>query len=296
MTQFAFNQLYHDTKVNDAWHEAHENNEPCPICHQAVYQGNWRKHMALKHSDVTDPLSYDEARSLSTHEAVITAGLDMFYAVGKALATIHEQRLYRATHSSFKAYCADRWNMSRQRGYQLMKAAGVVDNLECLPMVDTNSLSINERQARALAPLPPQQQRVVYELAVQTAPDGKPTAESLRDLADVAIEVSRTHAIDDGTGEQIEVADIFRQRVLEQSYEREQRHTTYILEGGKKKAERIAAKVEALSTTPTYLFETERTANGLFYVTVRYGVFANAAEANAALIQLQKRIEKDCTK
>lgn len=242
MTQFAYNQLYHDTKVNDAWHEAHENNEPCPICHQAVYQGNWRKHMALKHSDVTDPLSYDEARSLSTHEAVITAGLDMFYAVGKALATIHEQRLYRACHKTFAAYCADRWNMSRQRGYQLIQAAGVIDNLQSLPMVDNSPPPLNERQARELANLEPHEQRIVLEVVKQTAPKGKVTAQHLKSVKKVLKEVVVTHAIDDGTGEQIPViAPVLKAAVIEETYERMQRQEIHIDESNARKEAKLAA-------------------------------------------------------
>lgn len=91
----------------------------------------------------TGQLSLFERDRLVELEAVIARGLQTFVEVGAALLEIRESRLYRETHASFGAYLEDRWQMSRQRGYQLIDAA------EVSTVVDVAS----ERQARELVPL-----------------------------------------------------------------------------------------------------------------------------------------------
>lgn len=118
-------------------------------------------------------LTLEESVALDNHEYTIERGLRTFYAVGNALAQIREGRLYRATHFTFEQYCQDRWNIKQSRAYQLMDAAGVVDNLKSSTIVE---LPANEAQARPLAQLPPDQQPAAWELARDVSPNGKPTA------------------------------------------------------------------------------------------------------------------------
>ncbi len=58
---------------------------------------------------------------------------------------IRDKRLYRQTHSTFEAYCRERWGWSRQRAYQQIEAASYVSSLST--GVDKPE---TERQARAL--------------------------------------------------------------------------------------------------------------------------------------------------
>ena len=79
------------------------------------------------------------------------------HEAGAALATIRDTRLYRATHATFEDYCRARRGIARQTAYQLISAAGVVENVRnCV-----QTLPVNERQVRPLAALTAEQQAVV---------------------------------------------------------------------------------------------------------------------------------------
>ena len=172
-------------------------------------------------------LTTEESAELAALESIVRAGMKVFLQVGAALLTIRDKRLYRAEYSGFDAYCREKWAFSRQRAHQLIKAVEVADSLST--MVDVSTL--NERQVRALVPLPPEERRVVYDLVKATAPGGKVTANHLKSLADVVREVMHTGAIDDGTGVQVPWADatedqkkaLLQANVEEETYERYQR-------------------------------------------------------------------------
>lgn len=91
-------------------------------------------------------LSPAEARHLQALERRIEKGLKTFVEVGLALLEIRDKQLFRLSHTSFEAYCRDRWSMDRQRAYQLMGAAEVA---QILP---PDSVA-NESQARELVPV-----------------------------------------------------------------------------------------------------------------------------------------------
>lgn len=118
-----------------------------------------------------------EAAELARHELTIATGLQTFYAVGEALLAIRDGRLYRADYATFEDYCRDRWGMSRIQAHRLIDAADV--RAELLPT--GNTLPANERQARPLAALSPDQRREAWGLAVELAadhtPNGQPTAQ-----------------------------------------------------------------------------------------------------------------------
>jgi hypothetical protein len=97
-----------------------------------------------------------------------------FYEVGKALEAIRDRRLYRGEFSSFESYCADRWDLARSTAYQMIRAAAVVDNVrDC---TQEHTVPDNEAQARPLTKLSPDQQREVWVIVVETAPEGGVTA------------------------------------------------------------------------------------------------------------------------
>jgi len=124
-------------------------------------------------------ISSVEAAVLADQEAIIAQGLKTFYAVGTALLTIRDQRLYRQDHSTFEEYCAARWNIARRMAYRLMDAATVVDDVSNWTQTDTSTnveLPQNEAQARPLATLPPDQRAAAWQTAVETAPEGRVTA------------------------------------------------------------------------------------------------------------------------
>jgi len=103
----------------------------------------------------------DTAR-LKELESVIERGRKTFIEVGYALAEIRDQRLYRQTHATFEAYCAEQWGWTRQRSYQLMNAATVV---KLLPAGMSTRVD-NEATARELAKLEPKEREKVL-LAIE---------------------------------------------------------------------------------------------------------------------------------
>lgn len=122
----------------------------------------------------------NEADRLSVLEDTIERGLTTFVEVGAALLEIRDSRLYRATHGTFEDYCRDRWQMARRTAYQLIDAAGVIENVRNCAQI----LPITESQARPLASLEPEVQREVWQRAVETAPSGKVTAAHVQNVAD----------------------------------------------------------------------------------------------------------------
>lgn len=120
--------------------------------------------------------------ALAALEARIEHGLATFVQVGEALLEIRDRRLYReAGFAEFDAYCRARWGWQRARSYRLMDGAKVVRVLS--PIGDTPT---NEAQARELVPVlrdeGPEAVAEVWEQAQEAAPNGKVTAEVVRDV------------------------------------------------------------------------------------------------------------------
>lgn len=129
-------------------------------------------------------LTLPEAQALTNCEAVIERGLAVFQEVGLALMNIRDQRLYRADYGTFEEYCDQRWGMQRRHAYRLMDAATVVQNVSNWTQnansdLGTNvpTLPANEAQARPLTLLPREQQGDAWREALETAPNGKVTAQ-----------------------------------------------------------------------------------------------------------------------
>lgn len=127
--------------------------------------------------DAPTELSPVERAKLENLEIVINQHRAAVLQVAYALRTIHAERLYRATHESFDAYVAARFDFKRAHAYRLIDFADVSDNVS--PAGDDPQP--NERQARELAKLPAEQQADAWSEATSTA-EGSPTA---GDVADV---------------------------------------------------------------------------------------------------------------
>lgn len=124
------------------------------------------------------PLTPVEKEQLSDYEATITRGLNTFYQVGTALVEIKQRKLYRSQYRTFEEYCKDRWQMDRSYAYRVIEASEVRSNLSPIG----NKLPETESQARELKGLEPDQQRQVWQKAVETAPNGKVTAQHIKDV------------------------------------------------------------------------------------------------------------------
>jgi hypothetical protein len=90
-----------------------------------------------------------------------------------ALRKIRDDKLYEKVRGeeNFEKYCRERWDITRQTAYQMIDYVKVIENVsDCLQK------PANERQARPLARLKPDQQLIAWQKVVDIAPEGKVTA------------------------------------------------------------------------------------------------------------------------
>lgn len=118
-------------------------------------------------------------------EAKISQHQQAFDEVGNALISLRDKRLYRSTHDTFERYCQEQWDMTSRRANQLIKAAEVMQNLKANNNGNNCSqiLPANEAQIRYLTSLTPEQRREVWQKAVEKSPNGKPTANLVKEMA-----------------------------------------------------------------------------------------------------------------
>jgi hypothetical protein len=95
-----------------------------------------------------DTVGASAPATLAECEQVIERGLETFVKVGQALLVIREGRLYKQSHSTFDAYCQERWGWSRQQADRTIGAAEIVEQLTPIGVTPQT-----ESQARALAPI-----------------------------------------------------------------------------------------------------------------------------------------------
>lgn len=126
-------------------------------------------------------LNTDEKQELRRCEGVIKRGWDTFVDVGRALAAIQKQRLYREKYETFEAYCRDRWQYGKSHAHRLIGAAEVIEHLS--PIGDKVPLPLNEAQVRPLIGLPPDDQVKAWRAAVEQAGASRVTARLVREAA-----------------------------------------------------------------------------------------------------------------
>lgn len=111
-------------------------------------------------------LSLDKAKQLEQCERSIEKGLQTFIEVGEALLQIRDAQLYRQSHNTFEEYCLKKWDISVRQSQRLINASIVVNNLKESDQLV--ALPTSEYQVRSLAPLPPEQQRQIWEAVATT--------------------------------------------------------------------------------------------------------------------------------
>jgi hypothetical protein len=160
--------------------------------------------LSTPHGD--ERLNCSEQDRLAQLEEKIEKGLGTFVEVGTALVEVRDRRLYREVYSSFEVYCQQRWGIAARRARQLMAAAEVVKNLKAeegtlgenvvigtnvpIPTPEENVTGIStlilptsEGQTRSLSDLGREQQREVWQKAVEVAL-GTPSARQVREVRD----------------------------------------------------------------------------------------------------------------
>lgn len=105
-------------------------------------------------------------------ETVIAKHGQAFIEVGRALANIRDKQLYKERgFKTFETYCRQRWEMSKTFANHQIAAARMMDALTAIAVKPEN-----ESQIRPLLKLPDADRLKVWEMAVETAPNGKVTA------------------------------------------------------------------------------------------------------------------------
>ena len=126
-------------------------------------------------------LTENDRRDLANCETIIRQGVQTFLEVGNALLTIRDRKLYREDFTSFEDYAKTRFGIKRSRAYQLMDAATVAENLS------TRGGQIEgatEKTLRPLTKVEPNEQVKVWNDAVETAPDGRPTTKQVEEAVE----------------------------------------------------------------------------------------------------------------
>jgi hypothetical protein len=141
-------------------------------------------------------LAISEKKELRALESTIEKGIRTFYEVGAALLKIRDSRLYRETNRTFEDYCRDRWDMSARKAQRLMVASDLINNLRPIGV----TLPATESQVRPLTKLESEQRVKVWEVAVETAPNGKVTAKHVKVIVDRMTEKKTTGRNSSHTG------------------------------------------------------------------------------------------------
>lgn len=117
-------------------------------------------------------LNSAEQEQLNLCETIIEKGYNTFIEVGNALFEIRNNKLYREKHSTFEEYCKQKWQIKRQRAYELMDAASIVNTLSEISDKNSNeikvlpSINIRESHAVALGKIPEEMRNVIWQKVV----------------------------------------------------------------------------------------------------------------------------------
>jgi hypothetical protein len=150
-----------------------------------------------------ETLTTTEADELTRCQKIVSKGLKGFLEVGQALLIIRDKRLYRGEHKTFEQYLKRRWGIVRSRGYRLIDAFKIAEDLG--GRVETASATVldakvivsrklvevppgrtgastnvdvrpeREAQCRPLASLPAAQRREAFDKAFSDAGGKQPT-------------------------------------------------------------------------------------------------------------------------
>lgn len=126
-------------------------------------------------------LTDGEKQAFEKCEEIISRGLNSFIEVGISLLSIRDNKLYREGYATFEQYCRERWAISKQHAYRLMDATEVINDIKSNPGV---TLPQNERQARPLMDVPSDIRPELWQIALDSAPNGKVTGDHVQNVVD----------------------------------------------------------------------------------------------------------------
>ncbi len=158
--------------------------------------GNFRLEPAMTENETTNSshVPVEVVEELSPEEEADRQQLELkveraFFEAGRSLRELRDRRLYRSTHKSWEEYCQGRFGFTRHAANFKIAASGVFENLvtksyhpddaeaadEEMVTKSYQILPNKETQVRPLAKLEPEEQRQVWQQAVEAAGGKVPT-------------------------------------------------------------------------------------------------------------------------
>jgi hypothetical protein len=157
------------------------NNEPVATESSSTVDSSTSIPVEAAQVEVLEELTYDEQRDRHRLELGVEQA---FYQAGKALSELRERRLYRSTHKTFEAYCQDRFGFTRRHSDYLIAGAVVVENLQEMRTIHSQILPTKLEQIKPLANLKPDEQRQVWDKAVETANGKVPSGRIVKGIVE----------------------------------------------------------------------------------------------------------------
>ncbi|MEO5715971.1 MAG: DUF5131 family protein [Luteolibacter sp.] len=144
-----------------------------------------RRHKTNK--PLVEKLSPLDTSDFKRLDKVVRKGVAAFMETGKALAEIHDRKLWKAsTHGTWEGYCRKVAGISKPHAHRLVEASRIAGELaESLP-IGNDSIPVSESQVRPLQRLDdPEMRKQAWHAAVRKAA-GQPTA---REVVDAVFEI-----------------------------------------------------------------------------------------------------------
>lgn len=153
-----------------------------------------------------------ERRDFKECKAIISARMETFVEVGRALVRIRDNKYYRDTHKTFDSFCKAEWDMGKDYANKIIRAAKVSEVITDSGVsgkdgteTDTtvSKTPISENQSRPLTQLLDKGESVVVECwaeIISTAPvneDGTPDVTTKHVTATVADWIKDDEAVDE---------------------------------------------------------------------------------------------------
>ena len=156
----------------------------------------------LERETVIRKMTFKEARQCADE---IKTGIN---SIGQKLLQLYEGDGWKALgYSSWRECGQVEFGFKQSHVYRLLDAAEVERNIS----PNGGNLQIAERQARPLVSLPPDAQREVWQVAVETAPGGKVTAAHVQATVEIYQLAQNESVIDSGMQEFVITCNALRE-------------------------------------------------------------------------------------
>jgi len=126
------------------------------------------------------PLSPEERERFITLDRDVE---DSFLTAARALREISDKRLYRDSYPTFEDYIRDRFDFTKRLAYYYIDAATIAENLSKSELT-VHIMPTSETQLRPLKNLSPDNQRKVWQRAVEKANGKTPSGAIVRETKD----------------------------------------------------------------------------------------------------------------